>query len=79
MSSLTQFIKGIKMIWMLGCLIISTFIQHGDGSCSLGTNTRIYYGNEAVPRKYFINIHTQCVEEKSTESVEDMDGTFAGW
>ena len=22
---------------------------------------------------------TQCAEEKSNESVEDMDGTFAGW
>ena len=60
MSTLAQRIKGIKMIWMLGCLIISTFIQHGFGRtpCSLGTNTRIWYGNEAAARKYFINIHT---------------------
>ena len=56
MSTLAQRIKGIKMIWMLGCLIISTFIQHGVGRtpCSLGTNTRIWYGNEAAARKYFI-------------------------
>ena len=25
------------------------------------------------------NMCTQCAEEKSNESVEDMDGTFAGW
>ena len=27
------------------------------------------------------NLHhySQCAEEKSNESVEDMDGTFAGW
>jgi len=37
------------MIWMLGCLIISTFINHGVGRnrCSLGSQTRIWYGNEA--------------------------------
>ena len=22
---------------------------------------------------------TQCADEKSNESVDDMDGTFAGW
>ena len=25
------------------------------------------------------NQKSQCAEEKSNESVEDMDGTFAGW
>ena len=61
MSTLAQRIKGIKMIWMLGCLIISTFISHGVGksNCKLpqGPGTRIWYGNEAKARKYFINIH----------------------
>ena len=27
--------------------------------------------------KYYHN--TQCAEEKSNESVEDMEGTFDGW
>ena len=59
MSILTQGIKDIEMIWMLGCLIISTFINHGVGRsrCSLGSPTRIWYGNEAAPRKYSIIIH----------------------
>ena len=58
MSTLAQRIKGIKMIWMLGCLIISTFINHGAGfRCSLGWGTRIYNGNKADPRKHFIDIH----------------------
>ena len=49
------------MIWMLGCLIISTFISHGVGksNCKLpqGPGTRIWYGNEAKARNYFIDIH----------------------
>ena len=61
MSTLAQRIKGIKMIWMLGCLIISTFINHGVGksNCKLpkGPGTRIWNGNEAKARKYFIDIH----------------------
>ena len=61
MSTLAQRIKGVKMIWMLGCLIISTFINLGVGKsdCKLpkGQGTRIWYGNEAKARKYFIDIH----------------------
>ena len=49
------------MILMLGCLIISTFINHGVGksNCKLpkGPGTRIWNGNEAKARKYFIDIH----------------------
>ena len=48
------------MIWILGCLIISTYINHGLGirfECSLRGNTRIYGGMEAGKRKYFIKIH----------------------
>ena len=26
-----------------------------------------------------VHLHTQCADEKSNKSVEDMDGTFAGW
>merc|ERR1712179_414528 len=49
-----QRIKGIKMIWTLGCLIISIFINYGVGisppgriNCSLGQTERIYSGFEA--------------------------------
>ena len=48
------------MIWILGCLIISIFINHGAGfrfKCSLGERIRIYNGNKADPRKHFIDIH----------------------
>ena len=58
MSILTQGIKGLKMIRMLGCLIISTFINHGVGfrphKCDLGNNNRVFNGNTAEPRNYFI-------------------------
>ena len=58
MSILTQSIKDIKMIWMLGCLIISTFINHGVGfrfdKCDSIANTRVFNGNTAEKRNYFI-------------------------
>ena len=31
------------------------------------------------PKKSDCKQTSQCAEEKSNESVEDMEGTFAGW
>ena len=43
-----------------------------------GIKTTIFLSHVII-KKLSEYTRSQCAEEKSNESVEDMDGTFAGW